>query len=213
MKYLKTLGLAAVAAMALIAFVGAGSASATVLCDTTSTPCAEKWKVGTEPRFTVKPGTAGIWTDTSGTVVAKCPEGEIRGEITNAGSATETVKTSVEPSDFTWPGVEGCIKTITVAGGTLEIHAISGTDNGTVTASGFKITIYFEAFGISCIYGFTEGQDLGTLTASGSGSAILDINTVFFKKEGGFLCPGDLKWAEEFTQEQPSGTGLYVEPS
>jgi hypothetical protein len=212
MKYVKILGLAAVAAMALMAFVGASTASATVLCHTTTTPCTEKWKTGTEPRFVVRPGTAGIWTDTSGNVVAKCPEGELRGTITNAGSSTETVKTSVEPSGFTWPKVEGCISTVTVEGGTLEIHAISGTDNGTVTVSGFKITIYVQAFGVSCFYGFST-SDLGTLTGNGSGSAILDINTLFFKKEGSVLCPTDLKWTEEFTQEKPVGTGLFVEPS
>ncbi|MGN6277070.1 MAG: hypothetical protein ACTHNP_14240 [Solirubrobacterales bacterium] len=38
MKSLKVLGLAVVAATALLA-VGAGSASATVLCKITSTPC------------------------------------------------------------------------------------------------------------------------------------------------------------------------------
>ncbi len=212
MKYVKMLGLAAVAAMALMAFVGASSASATVLCHTTTTPCTEKWKTGTEPRFVVRPGTAGIWKDTSGAIAAKCPEGELRGTITNPGSATETVKASIPASGLTWPGVEGCIKTVTLEGGTIEVHAISGTDNGTVTVSGFKITI--SILGSSCIYGFgAENAVLGTLTGNGSGSAILDINTLFFKKEGGIACPLDLTWAEEFIQEKPVGTGLFVEPS
>ena len=208
MKYLKMLGLAAVATAALMAIAGAGTASATVFCHTTSSPCPEKWKAGTEPRFTVRPGTAGIWKDTSGAIAAKCPEGELRGTITNAGSATETVKTSVPASGLTWPGVEGCIKTVTLEGGTLEVHAISGTDNGTVTVSGFKITL--SILGSSCIYGFGENANFGTLTGNGSGSAILDINTLFFKKEGGIACPNDLTWTEEFTQEIPSGTALYV---
>lgn len=211
MRYMKMLGLAAVAAAAMMAFVGAGSASATVLCHSESTPCTEKWKAGTEPRFIVRPGGAGIWTTTSGTVVAKCPEGEIRGEITNAGSSTETVKTSVAPSGFTWPGVEGCIKTVTLEGGSLEIHAIAGSSNGTVTVSGFKITISIT--GNSCVYGFGNGEHWGTLTSSGTGDAVLDINTAFIKKEGSFLCPSSLKWTEEFTQERPIGTALRVEPS
>lgn len=211
MKYLKMLGLAAMAAAALMAIAGAGTASATVLCHTTSTPCTEKWAKGTEPRFTVKPGTAGIWKDTSGAIAAKCPEGELRGEITNAGSGSETVKASVPASGLTWQNVEGCIQTKTLEGGTLEVHAIEGTDNGTVTVSGVKITI--SILGSSCIYGFGEHEHFGTLTANGSGSALLDINTFFLKKEGGVLCPSELTWAEEFTQEKPSGTGLYVEPS
>ena len=213
MKYLKMIGLAAIAAVALMAITGAGTASATVFCHSTSTSCAEKWVKGTEPRFTVRPGGAGTWRTTGGEIFAKCPEGELRGEITNAGNASETVKTSVPASGLTWPGVEGCIKTITLEGGTLEVHAITGTDNGTVTVSGFRITIYNAALGGSCIYGFATGEHIGVLTASGSNSAILDINTIFLKKEGSFLCPASLNWAEEFQQVQPNGTALYVEPS
>jgi hypothetical protein len=214
MSCLKMLGLAAVAAAALLAIAAAGTASATVLCHSTSTSCPEKWKVGTEPRFIVKPGTAGIWKDTSGGIAANCPKGELRGTITNAGSGTETVKATVEKNGITWPGVEGCIKTETIEGGTLEIHAITGSDNGTVTVSGFKITITIEGLGgVSCVYGFSTGEHLGTLTASGSGHAILDVSTIFLKKEGSFLCPSQLTWAEEFEQEVPSGTPLYVEPS
>jgi len=208
MKYIKMIGLAAIAVAALMAIAGTGTASATVFCHATSSPCAEKWKAGTEPRFIVKPGTAGIWNDTSGAVAAKCPEGELRGTITNAGSATETVKISVPGSGLVWKSVEGCIETKTLEGGTLEIHAISGTDNGTVTVTGFKITI--SILGSSCIYGFGVGATLGTLTGNGSGTATLDIKTNFVKKEGGFICPTDLNWAEEFTQEKPSGTALYV---
>jgi len=208
MKYIKMIGLAAVAVAAMMAIAGTGTASATVFCHTTSSPCPEKWKLGTEPRFIVKPGTAGIWNDTSGGIAAKCPEGELRGTITSAGSSTETVKISVPGSGLIWKSVEGCIETKTLEGGTLEVHAISGTDNGTVTVTGFKITI--SILGSSCIYGFGVGQTLGTLTGNGSGTAVLDIKTNFVKKEGGFICPTDLNWAEEFTQEKPSGTGLYV---
>jgi hypothetical protein len=208
MKYVKMIGLAALAVAALMAVAGTGTASATVFCHTTTSPCPEKWKAGTEPRFIVKPGTAGIWGDTSGAIAAKCPEGELRGTITNAGSATETVKISVPASGLTWKSVEGCIKTETLEGGTLEVHAIAGTDNGTVTVTGFKITI--SILGANCVYGFGVGQTLGTLTGNGSGAAVLDIKTNFVKKEGGLTCPTDLNWAEEFTQEKPSGTGLYV---
>jgi hypothetical protein len=41
MKYVKMLGLAAVAAVAAMAFVGAGSASATTLCKVNTSPCPE----------------------------------------------------------------------------------------------------------------------------------------------------------------------------
>ena len=210
MNYLKMLGLAAVAAAALMAIVGASTATATVLCDSTSTPCPEneKWKVGTTVRFTVRSGTSGVWTDTSGSQIATCPEGEIQGNIAKAGSETSTVEIPVEPSHFVW---QSCIHTETLEGGTLELHTISGTDNGTVTATGFKFTTVVN--GIDCIYGFPTATTLGTLTASGEGRAVLDVKTTMVKREGSFLCPGTLNWAEEFTQTQPSSTPLYVEPS
>jgi hypothetical protein len=213
MKYLKMVGLAAVAAAALMAIAGAGSASATVFCSTTTTPCSSKWPAGTELRFTVTSGTAGIWKNTTGETVANCPEGELRGKMPSTGSATETVKLSVAASGLTWPGVGGCLKTITTEGGTLEFHAISGTDNATVTVSGIKITLEIEQFGISCIYGFATGEHFGLLTGNGTGKAVLDVNTSFLKKEGSFLCPESLRWTESFTQIAPSGTGLYPEPS
>jgi hypothetical protein len=208
MKYLKMLGLAVVAAAALMAIAGAGPASATVFCHSTASPCPQKWATGTEPRFTVTTGTAGIWTTTSGEVVAKCTEGEIRATMTNSGGATETIKETVAATGLTWPSVSGCIKTVTVKGGTLEFHTIAGTDNGTITVSGVEITI--EILGSSCVYGFGTNEHLGTLTGNGSGKAVFDISTLFIKKSGSFICPEDLKWSESFTQTSPSGTALFV---
>lgn len=208
MKYLKMLGLAAVAAAALMAIVGVGTASATVLCHTTSTPCAEKWGLGTTVEFTVKPGTSGVWSRTNGEVVATCPEGEIKGNIAKAGSETSTVEIPVEASHFVW---KSCIETNTLEGGSLEVHTIPGTDNGTVTARGFKFTTVVA--GINCVYGFAEAGSLGTLTASETGSSVLDINTFFIKREGSILCPSNLTWTEQFTQTAPSKTPVYVEPS
>ena len=210
MKYLKILGLAAVAAMAFMAFVGAGSASATVLCDTTSTPCNQKWTAGTQLEFEISPGTVGLWQTTGGETIAECTEAELRGHP-SAGGASETVKMSIQASDFNW-NANGCtIQTKTLEGGELEIHHIAGTDNGTVTATGFSFTT--TAFGASCVYTFTKATDLGTLTGSATGDAVLHINTVFTKKEGSFICPADLKWSEQLTQVRPEKTALYVEPS
>lgn len=75
MKYLKMLGLAAVAAAALMAFVGAGTASAKegVLCSTTSNPCNSKWAAGTVIDFSLK-GSA-VWTNAeNGETLETCTE-------------------------------------------------------------------------------------------------------------------------------------------
>lgn len=210
MKYLKMLGLAAVAAAALMSIVGAGTASATVLCQTTSTPCSTKWETGTQIEFHVRAGTVGKWGSTAGETLVECTEGLLKGQP-SPGSGTETVKMSVSASEFNWNSGCSGVQTQTLEGGTLEIHAIEGTDNGTVTATGFIFTT--TLFGTTCTYGFLSTTDMGVLTGSGTGDAVLDINTAFTKKEGSIICPTTLNWREEFTQVAPSGTGTYVEPS
>ena len=49
MRYMKMLDLAAAAAMALIALLGTGSASATVLCSEYVTPCPQVKPLGKTP--------------------------------------------------------------------------------------------------------------------------------------------------------------------
>jgi hypothetical protein len=63
MKYLKILGLAAVAAAAVMSIAGAGSASATVLCSTTADPCpaGQKWPTLVVD-FTISPGFSVLWS-------------------------------------------------------------------------------------------------------------------------------------------------------
>lgn len=212
MKYLKILGLAIVAAAALMAIVGAATASATVLCDSATNPCSEKWEAGAQLEFKVKANTVGRWGPTNGETLVECGAGILKGNP-STGGASETVTVSINgESELNWNnGCGGGVVTKTLEGGKLEIHSISESSNGTVTATGFSFTTTF--FGVSCVYSFAVATDLGTLTGSATGDAVLDINSVFSKKEGGFLCPTSVTWVEEFTQVGPSGTGLFVEPS
>ena len=206
MKYVKILGLAAVAAMALTAFLGAGSASATVLCKTTSTPCGAGWIYSGPLVLSKDPGTTPILESTGGTIEDTCTEAETSGEITNAGGASSTVVGSVEHLSF-----NNCTNTttVTVETGTLELHHISGTDNGTVTASGaFAVDITFA--GVTCTYGVGNGIDLGTFT--GGKPATMDVNAVVPKKAGGFLCPSDSVWKANYVVTTPANTTLHVEP-
>src|SRR4051794_27011986 len=100
MKHLKMLGLAAVAAAALMAFAAAGSASAAVLCKTNTNPCTSKWTVGTKIEYSLKSGTSAIWKGTPGEVLKTCTNAKLTGEITNAGSSTEAVKAKVTENSW-----------------------------------------------------------------------------------------------------------------
>lgn len=207
MKYVRMLGLAVVAAMALMAFVGAGSASATVLCKTNTNPCTSKWTAGTNLEFTLKNGTSAIWKGTGGETLKTCTGAKLRGEITSAGSASETVKLKVLEDSWT-----SCTNaTTTIKTGELEIHSITGSTNGTITYKGAEFTTKDPVFG-DCSYGTgASGIDLGTLTASGTGDTVIDVNA-FLAPVGGFCCP-EVVWQEEFTITSPKETPLFVEPS
>jgi len=208
MKYMKMLGLVVVAAMALAAFLGAGSASATVICHTKTSPCPQKWAKGTQVEFSVKSGTSASWKETTGIAVKTCTGGTIKGEITNAGSETEAVKISVPASEFKWTGCT--VATETLKGGEIELTHITGTDNATMVFKGFEFTT--TQSGISCKYGLGEGIDVGTLTGSATGDAVMDINSVL-PVTGGGLCCSDVAWIEEFTLTKPQETPLYIRKS
>jgi hypothetical protein len=210
MRCLKMLGLAAVAAAALAAFVGAGTASATVLCHTTTTPCSQKWAVGTAVQFDLQTGTSAVWQTTGGVTLNTCTGGTLKGTISNAGSATETVKIAVPASGFSWSSCTTGQQTL--EGGEIEIHAISGTDDGTLTMKGFAFTTNTVQYGV-CTYTAGTGTHLGKITASKTGEAVIDFEVVMTKKEGGVLCPSDITWWEHWLQKVPSGTALFVEPS
>lgn len=216
MKYLKLIGLAAVAAMALMAFIGAGSASATALCSTTPTTtgenigeCPSGWDyaAGTEIHAELE-GNAILET-LGGTELAKCTVGTIQAHTTNTGSTTETVEAKI--TALTWGAVgAGCNKTVdTLKTGHLIIHTDVGDDhNGLVTATTSEVTVN-TIFG-SCIYGTGAERSIGTLTHSTATEphATIDINTTVLKVGGNAACPTETRWTASYTVTSPKP--LYV---
>lgn len=203
MKYVKMLGLAAVAAAALMAFVGAGTASASVVCSTTVSPCpaGRAWATGTTVDFSSK---SAVLADTFEVVKNTC-EGTVSGTLTN-GSSTATAKLTVGAAGLTW---SKCTRTAdTIKGGTLEIHNVAGTSNGTITASGFEVTSKIPSIvgEISCVFETGTGLDIGTLTEGNP--AVADINAVVRPIPGSNAnCPSTANWTATYTVTSPSTTG------
>lgn len=223
MKYLKMLGLAAVAAAALMAFVGAGTASAKegVICSTTSNPCNSKWAVNTVLDFSLKSGTSLKLTNAENGETLKTCTGAgttIKGTLTANPDATgtATVKlTEILLKECTFP-------TTTVPGftGALKVERIAGTSNGTVRADAeIRITTNTVFFG-TCIYGVKAGAHLGVITegkAKGAGapeSEFTTENAAFEKLEGSnFACPPKALWTATFVLTSPTNTTLSVSSS
>jgi len=176
MKHLKMLGFAAMAALGLMAFVGAGTASATTLA--TNSAGTVKYAAGTTFHATLETGTSTTWTDTSGNTIATCTVSTVHGTI---GTATGTW-VGANIGTLTW---ENCSQTTdTVNTGSLEFMQTTG-DEATVVGKGSNWTQ--QIFGVSCTYGFGEGTTLGTMT--GGEAPTLKITATIPKTAGGFLCP------------------------
>jgi hypothetical protein len=198
------LGLAVMAVLACMAFVGASSASATKFCknNTSTVTCSEPYASETQVH-SVLTGTASFEM-TTGEVLASCTASTLQLRVENAGGAEATVSGPI--SSLTWGFTgEGCGQvTETLRPGRLEFHQIANTNNATATASKTQITSHM--LGVSCIYEAGTALDIGVLT--GGNPAILDVNAVLTKTESGFLCPEDMRWTASY--EVTSPTPLYV---
>jgi len=210
MKNLKLLALAAVAVGALTAFIGASTASATVLCSTTADPCpaGQKWPAGTILDFSLTAGTSLNQVETGGETIKTCKGSTIKGEITNAGSSTTTVTGKI--TELTWK--ECTFPTSTVLKGGFEIHKITGTSNGTVTADGETTWTTNTIFFGSCVYGVPSGTSIGDITEGKP--SVLHVNAVMRKTEGSNIsCPETGIWTATYTLTEPSNTTLSVSTS
>ncbi|MGN6815808.1 MAG: hypothetical protein ACTHK3_06960 [Solirubrobacterales bacterium] len=203
MQYLKTFGLVAAATVVILTITGFGTASATVLCTSTATPCPANGKVQVGANMAASLTNTAIFETTTGETLGTCTGSSFTGHITNAGGATETVAGPV--TGLTWTGCTN--STFTTNLGSFEIHHISGTDNGTFTS--FLTTIKVTFLGVTCGYDTTNGVDLGT--RKGGTDPVLAISAVLPKEVGSFVCPSDIRWTAEYTFTEPAS--FYVEPS
>ncbi|HET7417796.1 MAG TPA: hypothetical protein VFJ61_09255 [Solirubrobacterales bacterium] len=195
MKYLKGLALAAALA-AVFAVFAAGTASATVICKTKTSPCGSPYAKGTVFKAVLTPGTKAVLK--AGFMTIECTEGNGSVEMTTSGGATETVKGNTKTLSF--GGCNAEVKVLKT--GTGEIHWTSGT-NGTFTAEGMEVT--GSALGVDCVYGGKIGSGI---TLNGGTSPTISINAKLPLISGGFLCANPASMTASLTVIEP--TPLYV---
>jgi hypothetical protein len=205
MRNLKMLVLAAVATASLMAFAGAGTASATVLCSTTADPCptGQKWPTSLDIDFT---GSFNF-VSTALESIDTCSGSRAKGKISNGGSSTGTVTWPL--GELTWSSCT--VPTSTLKKGGFEIHKIAGTSNGTVTADGISEWTVSTVFFGSCVYAVTAGTSIGDVTEGKP--AILHINAVTHRVSGPVPCPETALWLGTYTLTSPSNTTLSVSSS
>lgn len=195
MNYLKGLAVAAVMAAIFVA-LGAGTASATVLCKTKTSPCASPYAKGTLFKGVLTPGTTAVFK--AGFATIECTSGSGSIETTSNGGATETVKGSTKTLTF-----GGCSTELKVLKtGTGEIHWTSKT-SGNFTAEGMEVTA--SQLGVHCVYG---GKVSSGFTLNGGEKPTISINAKVSKISGGFLCSDPATLTASLTITEP--TPLYV---
>jgi hypothetical protein len=183
MKYIKMLGLLAVAAAAFMAF--AGTASATVLKSGGTTLGSGTKIESTGTNAVLKAGFATI----------ECAHSEVDGKTSNTGGASETVEGAISTLSF-----KECNATVNVLKkGSLIVHHTSGS-NGTVTSQGAEVTVAIGS--TSCTYGTPTATSIGTL--SGGGPAVLNASANLERVAGGFLCANPATWTAKYTVTTPN---------
>jgi hypothetical protein len=184
MKYVKMLGLAAVAAMALMAFVGAGTASATTLTGVGGAV------LGTGS--TIHANSEGTATLTTSFKNIECKKSTVSGKTTNETGTT--VNGNVEALTF-----EECNCTVAV----LKKGSLSIGSGGALTSSGAEVTASCSTiFGtVHCIYA-TSNTSLGTLT--GGTTAVMNISSARIPRlTTNSLCDTEANWDATYKVDNP----------
>ena len=162
MKHLKMLGLAAVAAMALMAFFGASSASAGVLCKTHQNHCSAGWKLSNGMTLTTSLTSGKQAVLKAAFSEVKCNSSHVAGTVTNEGGEGAEVEGEITELSFTECKCgERTAHVSVIQKGILKVNGA-----GTVTSTNTRATIQCTGLA-SCIYGtVASGTDIGTFTDS-----------------------------------------------
>jgi uncharacterized low-complexity protein len=188
MKYVKILGLLAVAAAALMAFAGIASA------DSITSPTGTTY-------------TGALTAESEGHAILDNPIAEIKCVGTAAGSVEEH-KAGEKVSGAVHPTFTGCTNSwhvTTITGGTLKAEHSSGY-NGIVYSDG--ATIEATRLGIVCRY-VTKTTKVGTIT--GGSTATMHIQAAIPFHSGSGLCgEGATTWTGSYTVTAPT-TGVFVD--
>src|SRR6185503_13925891 len=168
MKYLKMLGLVAVAAMALTAFAASTASATTLETNGVATKAAETITA------TLEAGSSAILKDEFGTTTDTCTVSEVEGTSNAISGASPTwLGGTINKLTF-----EKCTHTTKVdANGGLEIMWTSGT-NGEVKSTGAEVTVQSTFFGATALCKTGAGTKIGTFTGVKTGKAKMDISAV-----------------------------------
>ena len=192
MKYVKMLGLLAMAAASLMAF--AGTASATTVTSPPGVTYTGHIEASSENGHVILHASNGVTIECAGFAT---------GSLTSHGAA---LTASGAISHLTFPGCTGGDTVTVITAGSLEAHAIGG-GNATLTSNGATITAVDGATGVACEY-TTSNTHVGVVTGAttSTGHATLDINSAKIPRTGdSILCGSTATWTGNYKVNTPTG--------
>jgi hypothetical protein len=198
MKHIKVLGLCLLGALAAMALMGAGTASATKLCSENKSPCpaGSTVKTGAAIKGQLVAGTKAVFVTSFLTV--ECTESTIDGKTTSEGGAGVSVKgeiTAVAWKNCKSNGGGACTTSALSLPWLTEVTGSGGSGTMTVSNAVGKFTC-----GITCEY---EAKT-AAVSATGGNPALIKANKVSFSKKGGsFFCPATATWSSEYEITTP----------
>lgn len=196
MKYIKILGVTALAAMAWAAF--ASTASATTLEAT-----GVKQTGAVTITASLQPGVSSVLKDTSGFSQNTCTGSHLHGvtSLFTGSFVTGPFTEHQGANPSAGMSFSNCTRTVTVHDpGTFEI-VWNGLTNGTVSFEETRVTSGSSIGTLNCTAGATT--HVGTLTGVFSGHATLHINAVI---NCGII--PSAKWEATYTVTSPHGLGV-----
>jgi hypothetical protein len=199
MKHLKMLGLAAVAAMALMAVVGAGSASAVTL---TIGKTAQNKAVTIDASLSA--GSTAVLKDEGGTTTDTCTVSTVKGTTEN--------RVEPETTRFTNGTVVGGNATVTFSGCSHTTHVLKSGSlhldaNGNVTSFGAEVTVQSTLFGASATCKTGAGTKVGTLNGTDDPTKHA---TITIDATNSLNCGilGNSSWTGSYTVTSPTGLNV-----
>lgn len=199
MKNMKILGLCLLGALAAMAMIGVGTASATKLCAINSAPCpaGDTYGKGTSIKAQLVAGTNS--TMSSGFVTINCTSSSINGKTTSAGGGTG-VAVAGEITSVSWKnctsGLGSCTASALFTPWAAEVTGSGGSGTMSVANAGGK----FTCGGTTCEYKASKAS----VSVTGGSPAIIKASGVSFSKVGGgFFCSSTATWSGEYEVTTP----------
>jgi hypothetical protein len=196
------LGLAALAAAALTASVGAGTASATELCKVEGTPCTEKYGSGTTLSSSLVTGSEAVLT--TNLDVVKCQASSVGGKTTSeGGSGTTAVKGEITSLSFT-TCKDSFGNTCTVTPVNLPYEAeVKGSGEaaelGVKDATGAGATVVCGGV-LNCTF---TSKSLSLPVMGATTPPTVTAEEVSLERAGG-ICPSTSTWNAKYTVTAPT---------